>query len=150
MRYGCLNLRAKTKLHVDQMKCEIKCLDILIQQGYNRIKALESKMKYIKTLEKAREDQVRIVKGICDQERAKRRAVAERQEALKAPLILPDESEDETPVCLGDKKHAAQGAASAAPTTSTSGPAASGTLPKPEVSGASSSATLAGRIFADT
>ncbi len=78
MRYGCLNLRAKTKLHVDQMKCEIKRLDVLVQQGCNRIKALESEMKYIETLEKAREDQVRIVKGICDQERAKRRAVAER------------------------------------------------------------------------
>ncbi len=107
-------------------------------------------MKYIETLEKAREDQVCIVKGICDQGRAKRRAVAERQEALKAPLILPDESEDKTPVCLRDKKHAARGVASTAPTTSTSGPATSGSLPKPEGSGASSSAMLVGRIFADT
>ncbi len=150
MRYGRLNLRAKTKLHMDQMKCEIKRLDVLVQQGCNRIKALKSEMKYIETLEKAREDQVCIVKGIRDQEQVKRRAVAERQKALKAPLILPDKSEDETPVCLEDKKHAAQGAASAAPTTSTSGSAASGTLPKPEGSGTLLSATLVGRIFADT
>ncbi len=150
MRYGRLNLRAKTKLHVDQMKCEIKRLDVLVQQGCKRIKALEAEMKYIKTLEKAREDQVWIIKGIRDQERAKRRRVAERQEALKAPLILPDESEDETPVCLRDKKDAAQGAASAAPTASTSRPATSSTLPKPEGCGSSLSATLAGRIFADT
>ena len=107
-------------------------------------------MKYIKTLEKAREDQVCIVKGICDQERAKRRVVAERQDSLNAPLMLPDESEDETSVCLGDKKHAAQGAASAAPAPSISGPAANGALPQPEGSGASSSAALASRIFADT
>ncbi len=150
MRYGCLNLQAKTKLHVDQIKCEIKRLDVLVQQGCKRIKALEAEMKYIETLEKAREDQVRIVKSICDQERAKRKAVMERQEALKAPLILSDESENEIPVWLGDKKDVAQGATSATPTASTSRPAASGTLPKPEGSGASSSATLAGRIFADT
>ncbi len=107
MQYGRLNLRVKTKLHVDQMKCEIKRLDVLVQQGCNRIKALESEMKYIKTLEKAREDQICIVKSIRDQERAKRRAVAERQEVLNAPLILSDKSEDESPVCLGDKKYAA-------------------------------------------
>ncbi len=77
MRYSRLNLRAKTKLHVNQMKCEIKRLDVLVQQGCKYIKALEAEMKYIETLEKAREDQVRIVKGICDQERAKRRVVAE-------------------------------------------------------------------------
>ena len=54
------------------MKCKIKRLAILVQQGCNRIKTLESEIKYIETLEKAREDQVRIVKGIHDQERAKR------------------------------------------------------------------------------
>ena len=150
MRYGCLNLWAKTKLHLDQMKCKINRLAILVQQGCNRIKALESEMKYIETLEKAQEDQVRIVKGICDQERAKRRAVTERQDALNAPLMLSDESEDKTPMCLGDKKHAPQGAASAAPAPSTSGPAANGALPQPEGSGVSSSAALASRIFADT
>ena len=64
--------------------------------------------------------------------------------------MLPDESEDETPVCLGDKKHAVQGAASAAPAPSTSGPAGNGALPQPEGSGVSSSAALASRIFADT
>ncbi len=107
-------------------------------------------MKYIKTLEKAREDQVCIVKGICDQERAKCRTVVERQKALKASLILPDESEDKIPMCLGDKKHAAQSIASAAPTTLTSGSATSGTFSKPKGSGASLSVTLADRIFADT
>ena len=132
------------------MKCKIKRLAILVQQGCNRIKALESEMKYIETLEKAREDQVRIVKGIRDQERAKRQAVAEWQDALNAPLIFLDESEDETPVCLVDKKHAAQGAASAAPASLTLGPAGNGALPQPEGSGASLSAALASRIFADT
>lgn len=62
-------------------------------------------MKYIETLEKAQEKQIRIIKGICDQEQAKPRAVMEWQEALKAPLLLSDESEDEILVCLGDKKH---------------------------------------------
>ncbi|WP_375449249.1 hypothetical protein [uncultured Nostoc sp.] len=150
MRYGRLNLWAKIKLHIDQMKCEIKRLAIFVQQGYNRIKALESEMKYIETLEKARKDQVRIIKGICNQERAKRRAVAEWQDVLKASLTLLDESEDKTLVCLRDKRHTAQGAASVAPVSSTSNPAANGTLPQPEGSGASLSATLASRIFADT
>ena len=48
------------------MKCEIKRLAILVQQSCNYIKALESKMKYIETLEKAQDNQVCIVKGICN------------------------------------------------------------------------------------
>ncbi len=70
MQYSRLNLWAKTKLHVDQIKYEIKRLDVLVQQGCNRIKALESEIKYIETLEKAQQDQVRIVKSIRDQKRA--------------------------------------------------------------------------------
>ena len=62
MLYSHLNLQAKTKLHMNQIKYKIKCLNIFIQQGCNRIKALESKMKYIKTLEKVQEDQVCIIK----------------------------------------------------------------------------------------
>ena len=53
-------------------------------------------------------------------------------------------------MCLRDKKHAAQGAASAAPAPSTSGPAGNGPLPQPEGSGAPLSVALASRIFADT
>ena len=64
--------------------------------------------------------------------------------------MLPDESEDETPVYLGDKKHAAQGIASAAPAPSTLGPAGNGALSQPEGSGASLSTAFASRIFADT
>lgn len=64
-------------------------------------------MRYIKTLEKAQEDQIHIVKDIRDQEQAKCQAVIKQQEALKAPLTLLNESEDKTLVCLGDKKHAA-------------------------------------------
>ncbi len=51
-------------------------------------------MKYIKTLEKMQEDQVYIVKSICDQEWAKREAVAKWQEAFKAPQILPDKNKN--------------------------------------------------------
>ncbi len=53
-------------------------------------------------------------------------------------------------MCLEDKKYIAEDAAFAAPTASILGPAASGTLPKPEGSGASLSAILASRIFTDT
>lgn len=38
---------------MDQIKCEIKRLNVLVQQGCNYIKTLESEMKYIKTLKKA-------------------------------------------------------------------------------------------------
>lgn len=106
-------------------------------------------MKYIKTLEKVRENQVCIVKSICDQEQAKREIVAEQQELLKALLVLPDESEDKTNMCLGDKKHAAQDAASVTPTTSILGLATNDTFLKPEGSNALSFAMLTGRIFAD-
>ncbi len=107
-------------------------------------------MKYIKTLEKAREDQVCIVKSICDQEQAKREIVTEQQELLKALLVLPDESEDKTNICLRDKKYAAQGAASATPTTLILGLATNDTFLKPEGFNALSFAILTGCIFADT
>ncbi len=111
------------------MKCKIKRLAILVQQGCNRIKVLESEIKYIETLEKTQKDQVRIVKGICDQKRAKCWTVAEWQDTLKAALTLLDKSEDETLLCLGDNKHMAQGAAFAAPAPLTSDPAANSALP---------------------
>lgn len=69
---------------------------------------------------------------------------------LKAPRTFPDKSEDETLVCLGDKKHEVQSAPSAAPTPSTLGLTANGTISQPEDSDTSSSVTLAGRIFADS
>ena len=107
-------------------------------------------MKYIKTLEKAQEDQVCIAKGICDQKQAKCQAVAEWQDAFNALLTFSDESKDETPIYLGDKKHMAQGAASATSAFSTSGLAANSALSQPEGFGTSLSAALASRIFADT
>ena len=53
-RYGWLHFRAKTKLHIDQLRCEQSRLDIVVQQGCRRIKDLESDIKYIETLEAAR------------------------------------------------------------------------------------------------
>lgn len=53
-------------------------------------------------------------------------------------------------MCLGDKKHAAQGVASATPTTLTLGLATNSTLPKPESSSTSLSITLVGCIFTNT
>lgn len=64
--------------------------------------------------------------------------------------MLPDKSKDETLLCLGDKKYAAQSAVSDALTGSTLSLAASGTLPKSKGSGVSLSVTLAGSIFTDT
>lgn len=51
LRYGRLHLRAKTKFHVNQMQVELSRLRILVQQGCRRIKAMESEIKYIESLE---------------------------------------------------------------------------------------------------
>lgn len=84
----------------------------------------------------------------CDQKRANCRAVAERQEAFKALLILSNESKNKTPIYLGEKKYAVQVAAAAASTTLALGPVVSSTPPKLESFGVSLSVTA--HIFADT
>lgn len=68
------------------------------------VKALESEMRYIETLEAAQEDQVCIIKGLQEQQQAKRWAVMARHEALKPPIVVLHESDNESPICLGDKK----------------------------------------------
>ncbi len=45
--YGCLQLRAKPKFHVDQMQVELSRLRILVQQGCRQIKTMKSEIKYI-------------------------------------------------------------------------------------------------------
>ena len=101
-RYGRLHLQAKTKLHIDQLKCEQSRLDIVVQQGCWRIKDLELDIKYIEMLEAVREDQVRIVKRLQDQQRAQQRELAAHQAAFKAPIIVGDESEDEPNIGKGN------------------------------------------------
>ncbi len=66
-----------------------------------------------------------------------------RQEALKAPIEVPDNSEEEKNVCLGVKKPAAQ---VPKPAVSTSVLGAG----QPVGSGAPSPAPSSGHVFADT
>ncbi len=54
------------------MQVELSHLRILVQQGCHRIKTIESEIKYIQSLEAQREDQVRILKGVHNQQRAYR------------------------------------------------------------------------------
>lgn len=70
-----------------------------------------------------------------------------RQEALKAPIEVPDNSEEETNMGLGVKNPAAQ-VPSPAASMSVSG--AGGAHPQPVGIGAPSLGTSSGRVFADT
>ncbi len=104
---------------------------------------MESKIKYIQSLEAQQEDQVRILKGIHDQQRAHRREIMARQEALKALIEVPDDSEEEKNVCLGVKKPAAQVPSPAASTLVLG-------AGQPVGSSAPSPAPPSGRVFANT
>lgn len=63
LRYGRIPLKAKTKFHADQIKVEVARIRVLVQQGFQRIKAMESEITYVESLEAEREDQVRILQG---------------------------------------------------------------------------------------
>lgn len=64
LRYRRLSMRAKTKFHADQMNVELERLKLLVSQGCRRIHEMESEIKYVKSLEVAQENKVRILKAV--------------------------------------------------------------------------------------
>lgn len=91
VRYGRLPLKAKTKLHMDQMQVEIRRLNLLVAQGLGRVSDLESEIKNIETLQARRAEQIRILKSVQIRATALRREIKTRKAALDQPL--PVESE---------------------------------------------------------
>lgn len=112
--YGRLNIRAKIKFHVDQIQVKRSRLRILVQQSCCQIKAMESKIKYIESLKTQQEDQVCILKGVHDQQRAHCWEIMARQQAFKALIEVLDDSEEETNMSSEVKNPATQVSSSTA------------------------------------
>lgn len=97
LRYGRVPMKAKTKLHLDQMKIEIRRLNILVAQGCRRVSELEEEIKYIETLEAQRAEQIRILKGVHRRDRDLRQLIRARKADVEKPFELDQEKYDPDP-----------------------------------------------------
>lgn len=94
LKYGRLFFRAKTKFHAEQVKVEIARLKMLTSQSYCCINEIESELKYIKSLEKARAKEASILKALRKQQRDIRHDFRDRSGALDEPVMVDDSDED--------------------------------------------------------
>lgn len=105
LKYGRLSMRAKTKLHTDQMKVELKRLKLLVSQACRRINEMEQEMRYVESLEVDRANEARILKALRDQQRDIRHQLRDRMDALDTPLVVDDSDEDGMSECAaGDQE----------------------------------------------
>lgn len=94
LKYGRLSLRAKTKFHAEQVKVEIARLKMLTSHSCRRINAMESELKYIKSLEEARAKEASILNAVRKQQRDIRHDLRDRSGTLDEPVIVDDSDDD--------------------------------------------------------
>lgn len=99
--YGRLPIKAKIKFYVDQMKVEIKPLDIFILQKCNQVSNLEGEIKYVEILEAQCAKQIRILKSVRKRDRELQKEIRSWKAILDKPLEDPNGYESDMDFELG-------------------------------------------------